>query len=122
MLQTFTTEFELVGEKELLYNILPKLGACHSQLINLTFFNAFLIRSEVFKFSWACLIIDKVLRLFGLKNEIKEEIFFFSCFFTFINLFWGIFKALFIPAFMILSGQSSSSRSVYSSFNLIYFK
>ena len=46
--QFFTPEFELLGEKELLHNILPKFGACRLHLINLTFLNAFLIRSEVF--------------------------------------------------------------------------
>ena len=48
--QFFTPEIELLGEKELLHNILPKFGACCLQLINFTFFNAFLVRSEVFKF------------------------------------------------------------------------
>ena len=102
--QFFTPEIELLSEKELLYNILPKFGACRLQLINLTFFNAFLIRSEVFKFSRVCLIIGKALGLSGLKVDIKGKIFFFSCSFTFLNSFWGIFKALFIPAFIILSG------------------
>ena len=83
--QFFTPEIELLGEKELLNNILPKFGACRLQLINFTFFNAFLIRSEVFKFSRVCLTIGKALRLFGLKVEIKGKIFFFSCFFTFLN-------------------------------------
>ena len=45
-----TPKIELLGEKELLHNILPKFGACQLQLINLTFFNAFLIRSEVLNF------------------------------------------------------------------------
>ena len=58
--QFFTPEIELLGEKELLHNILPKSGACRLQLINLVFFNAFLIRSEVFKFSRVCLIIGKL--------------------------------------------------------------
>ena len=49
--QFFTPEIELLGEKELLHNILPKFGACLLQLINLTSFNALLIQSEVFKFS-----------------------------------------------------------------------
>ena len=47
--QIFAHEIELLAEKELLHNILPKFGACRLQLINLTFFHAFLIRSEVFK-------------------------------------------------------------------------
>ena len=64
--QFFTVEIELLGEKELLHNILPKFCACHLQLINGTFFNAFLIRSKVLKFSRVCLIIGKVWRLFGL--------------------------------------------------------
>ena len=34
----FTPEFELLGEKELLQNILPKFSPCHLRLINLTFF------------------------------------------------------------------------------------
>ena len=85
--QVFTPEIELLGEKELLHNILPKFGACRLQLINFTFFNAFLIRSEVFKFSRVCLIIGKALGLFGLKVEIKSKIFFFSRSFTFLNSF-----------------------------------
>ena len=44
--QFFTPEIELLGEKELLHNILPKFGACRLQLI--------IIRSEVFKFSRVC--------------------------------------------------------------------
>ena len=44
----FTPEIELLGEKELLHNILPKFNACHFQLINLTFLNAFLIYINVF--------------------------------------------------------------------------
>ena len=95
--QFFTPEIELLGQKELLHYVLPKFGACRLQLIHFTFFNAFLIRSEVFKFSRVCLII-------GLKVEIKGKVFFFSCSFTFLNSFSGIFKALFIPAFIILSG------------------
>ena len=47
--QFFTPDIELLGEKELLHNMFPTLGACCSQLINLTFFNVFLIRSEVFQ-------------------------------------------------------------------------
>ena len=91
--QSFIHEIELLGEKELLHNTLPELGACRLQLINLTFFNAFLIRSEICKFSRTYLIIGKALRLFGLKVEIKGEIFFFSFFFTFRNSLWGILKA-----------------------------
>ena len=75
--QFFTPEIELLGEKELLHNSLPKFGACYLQLTNFTFSNAFLIRSEVFKFSMVCLIIGKALGLFGLKLEIKGKIFFF---------------------------------------------
>ena len=45
--QFFTPEIELLGGKAPLHNILPKFGACHLQLINLTFSNAFLIRPEV---------------------------------------------------------------------------
>ena len=59
--QFFTLKFELQGEKELLGNILPRFGTCHLHLINLTFFIAFLIGSEVFKFSSVCLRIGKVL-------------------------------------------------------------
>ena len=44
--QFLTPEIELLGEKELLHNILPKFGACRLQLI--------IIRSEVFKFSRVC--------------------------------------------------------------------
>ena len=102
--QFFAPEIELLGEKELLYNILPKFGACRLQLINLIFFNAFLIRSEVFNFSSVCLIIAKALVVAGLKVEIKVKIFFFSCSFTFHNSFWGIFKALLVPAFITFSG------------------
>ena len=80
LVQFLTPEFELLGERKLLYNILPKFGACHLQLINLTFFNAFLIPSEVFKFSRVCLKIGKVLGLFRLKVEINSKIFFFSLF------------------------------------------
>ena len=45
--QFFTPEIELLGEKELLHNILPNFGACSLQLINLTFFNAFFIPSSL---------------------------------------------------------------------------
>ena len=41
--QFFTPEIELLGENELLHNILHEFGACHLQLVNLTFLNAFLI-------------------------------------------------------------------------------
>ena len=47
----FFSELELLSEKELLHNILPKFCACHLQLIS------FLIRSKVCKFSKVCLII-----------------------------------------------------------------
>ena len=114
LLQFFTLEFELLGENELLHNILRKFGACHLELINLNYFNAFLIRSKVFKFSRVCLIIGKVLRLLGLKVGMKGKILFFSRPFTFLNSFWGIFKALFITDFIILSGQCCSRRSVSS--------
>ena len=40
-------EFESLDGNEILHNVLPKYVACRLQLINLTFFNAFLIRSEV---------------------------------------------------------------------------
>ena len=103
-LQFFTFEIDLLGDKELLHNILPKFGVCLLQLINLTFFNLFLIRSEVSKFSKVCLIIGKALRLFGLKVEIKGKIFLISCSFTLYDLFWDICEALFIPAFIIISG------------------
>ena len=99
--QFFPPEIELLGEKELLDNILPKFGACRLQLINLTFFNVFLIRSEVFQ---GLFNNRQGFGIFGLKVEIKGKIFFFSCSFTFLNSFWGIFKALFIPIFIILSG------------------
>ena len=115
--QFFTPEFELLGEKELLHNILPNFGACSLQLINLTFFNAFFIPSEVYVFQGLLALV-----LFGFKVEIKGKIFFFSRFFTFINLFWNTFKALFIPAFMILSELCSCSRKVSSLFHLVYFK
>ena len=36
--QHFIPELELLGEKELLHNILPKVGACRMKLINLTSF------------------------------------------------------------------------------------
>ena len=36
--QYFTPELELLGEEELLHNILPKFGACRMKLINLTSF------------------------------------------------------------------------------------
>ena len=65
LLQFFTPEFKLLGEKALLNNIFPKFGACHLQLINLTFFNVFLILPKVFKFCRVCLIIGKVV---GLKK------------------------------------------------------
>ena len=91
--QFFTPELELLGEEELLHNIFPKFGACRLQLINVTFFNAFLIRSEVFKCSRICLVIGKTLGLFGLKIEVKGKIFFFSCSFTFLNSF-GVFLKL----------------------------
>ena len=94
--------------KKNLHNILPKFGACRLQLINLTFFNAFPIRSEVFEFSWVCLIIVKVLGFSRLKVEIKGKIFFFSCSFTFLDSFWSIFKAFFIPAFIIPYSKSVS--------------
>ena len=94
--QFFTPDIELLGEKELLHNMFPTFGACCSQLINLTFFNVFLIQSGVFKFSRVCLLIGKALGLFGLKVEIKYKIFFFSCFFTFLNCFWRVYKAFFI--------------------------
>ena len=100
--QFFTSEIELAGEKEPLNNILPKIGGFCLQLIIWPFFHAFLIGSEVFKFSRACLIIGKALGLYGLKVEIKGKIFLFSFFFTF--LIWGVFKAFSIPAFIILSG------------------
>ena len=58
--QFFTLEFELLGEKEVLHNILSKFGVSYFQLINLTFFNAFLIRPEVFKFIRVRLIINNV--------------------------------------------------------------
>ena len=91
--QFFTPEIELLGEKELLHNILPKFGACRLQLINLTFSNAFLIQSEGFKFSRVCLTIGKALGLFGWKVEIKGKLF-SSCFFICLNFLWGVFKAL----------------------------
>ena len=102
--QFFTPEIELLGEKELLHNILPKFGACCLQLKKLTFSNAFVIRSEVFKFSRVCSIIRKALGLFGLKVEIKGKIFFSSYFFTFLNSLWVILKAFFMPAFIVVSG------------------
>ena len=73
LLQFFTPKIELLGEKKLLHNILPKFGAFRLPLINLTFFNAFLIRSEVFKLFRVCLILGKALGLFGLKVEIKGK-------------------------------------------------
>ena len=78
--QFFTTLIELLVEEELLHNILPTFGACRLQLINLTFFNVFLIRSEFFKFSKVCLIIGTALGLFGLKVEIKGNTVFFFLF------------------------------------------
>ena len=36
-----TPEIELLGEKELLHNILPKFGACRLRLIDLAFFHVF---------------------------------------------------------------------------------
>ena len=45
--QFSTLEFESLDGNEILHNVLPKYVACRLQLINLTFFNAFLIRSEV---------------------------------------------------------------------------
>ena len=59
--QFFTLKSELLGEKELLGNILPRFGTCRLQLINLTFFIAFLIGSKVFTFSRVCLIIGNFL-------------------------------------------------------------
>ena len=59
--QFFTLKFELLGGKELLGNILPRFGTYRLQLINLTFFIAFPIGSEVSKFSRVCLRIGKVL-------------------------------------------------------------
>ena len=50
LLQLLTPDFELLGERELLHNVLPKFGTCHLQLITLTFFNAFFIQSEVLSF------------------------------------------------------------------------
>ena len=90
--QFFIPEFELLGKKELLHNIFPKFGACHLQLINLTFFNAFLIQSKVFKFSRVCLIIGKVLGLFRLKVEIKGKISFFLVLLHFLIRFWVFLK------------------------------
>ena len=91
--QFFTPEIELLGEKELLHNILPKFCACRFQLIDLAFFNALLIRSELFEFSRVSLVIGKALGLFGLKVEIKGKIFFFLvplhfliCFRVFLKL------------------------------------
>ena len=45
--QFSTLEFESLDGNEILHNVLSKYVACRLQLINLTFFNAFLIRSEV---------------------------------------------------------------------------
>ena len=45
--QFSTLEFESLDGNEILHNVLPKYVACRLQLINLTFFNAILIRSEV---------------------------------------------------------------------------
>ena len=84
--QFFIPEFELLGKKELLHNIFPKFDACHLQLINLTFFNAFLIQSKV------CLIIGKVLGLFRLKVEIKGKISFFLVLLHFLIRFWVFLK------------------------------
>ena len=89
--------FSRIWVKELLHNILPKFGACRFQLINLTFFNVFQIPSEVFKFSRTCLIIGKVLGLFGLKVE-KGMNFFFSDSFAFLN-FWGCFSSFVYTCF-----------------------
>ena len=120
--QFFTPELELLAEKELLHNILSTFGAYRLQLPNLTLFNAFLIRSEVFKISRVCWIISKALGLFRLRVEIKSKIFFFSCSFTFLNLFRSIFKAFFMSDFIILSGQCCFSRIVSRFFNLISLK
>ena len=73
----FTPGNELLGKEKLFQDILPKFGACHLQLINLSFFNAFLIWSVVFRFSIVCLIIRKALGFFLLKTEIKGKTFFF---------------------------------------------
>ena len=71
-------------------------------LFNFTCFNAFLISFKVFKFSRAYF---GFVGLFELKVEIKGNIFFFSCSFTFLNSFWDVFKALFtLFAFIVLSG------------------
>ena len=66
-------------------------------------------------------MIGKVLGLVRFKFEIKGKVF-FSCSFIFLNSFWGVFKALLIPAFIIFSGLCCPSSSVSSSFNLIAFK
>ena len=66
--QFLTPQCELLGEKEPFHNILPKFGACRLQLINPTFLNVFLIRSEVFKFSTVCLIIGMVFGVARIKS------------------------------------------------------
>ena len=45
--QFSTLEFESLDGNEILHKVLPTYVACRLQLINLTLFNAFLIRSEV---------------------------------------------------------------------------
>ena len=69
--QLFVLDFELLGEKKVLHNILPKFCPCRLQLVSMTFLKVFLIRSKVFKFFRNRLIIGEVFGLLGLKAEIK---------------------------------------------------